>query len=115
MLFGDIGFGGKDVVKCMKKSSSLVPFFFGDMFFYVIFNKRLAMNVKTTIVFVAALFSAMVVCSCSGDASTNRSPEIANNEVLLQLDSLSPCATNDQLDSIENVDTLFIASKDGKT
>ena len=73
------------------------------------------MNVKTTIVFVAALFSAMVICSCFSDASTNRSPEIANNEVLLQLDSLSPCATNDQLDSIENVDTLFIVSKDGKT
>lgn len=54
------------------------------------------MNVKTTIVFVAALFSAMVVCSCSSDASTNRSPEIANNETLLQLDSLSPCAMTEQ-------------------
>lgn len=78
-------------------------------------KKRFTMNVKTTIAFVVTLFSAMFVCSCSGEASTNRSPEIANNEVLLQLDSLSPCATNDQLDSIENVDTLFIVSKDGKT
>ena len=73
------------------------------------------MNIKNIIAFVAALFSVMVVCSCSGDVSTNHSSEIANNEVLLQLDSLSPCATNDQLDSIENVDTLFIVSKDGKT
>ena len=73
------------------------------------------MKIKSAIVFVATLFSVRVIYSCSGDASTNRSPEIANNEVLLQLDSLSPCATNDQLDSIENVDTLFIVSKDGKT
>ena len=73
------------------------------------------MKIKSAIVFAATLFSVMATYSCSGDASTNRSPEIANNEVLLQLDSLSPCATNDQLDSIENVDTLFIVSKDGKT
>ncbi len=78
-------------------------------------KKRFTMNVKTTIAFVVTLFSAMVVCSCSGDASTNHSSENAYNETLLQLDSLSPCATNDQLDSIENVDTLFIVSKDGKT
>lgn len=34
--FCDIGFGGKDVVKCMKKSSSLVPClnFFGIMIFF---------------------------------------------------------------------------------
>ena len=72
------------------------------------------MKIKSAIVFAAALFSAIATYSCSGDASTNRSPEIASNEVLLQLDSLSRCATNDQLDSIENVDTLFIVSKNGK-
>ena len=83
--------------------------------FYVIFKKRFTMKIKSAIVFAATLFSVMATYSCSGDASTNRSPEIANNEVLLLLDSLSPCATNDQLDSIENVDTLFIVSKDGKT
>jgi hypothetical protein len=73
------------------------------------------MEIKSAIVFAAALFSVMVIYSCSGDASTNHSSEVAYNEQLLQLDSLSPCATNDQLDSIENVDTLFIVSKDGKT
>lgn len=73
------------------------------------------MKIKSAIVFVATLFSVMATYSCSGDASTNHSSEVAYNETLLQLDSLSPCATNDQLDSIENVDTLFIVSKDGKT
>lgn len=73
------------------------------------------MKIKSAIVFVATLFSVMATYSCSGDARTNHSSEVAYNEPLLQLDSLSPCATNDQLDSIENVDTLFIVSKDGKT
>lgn len=37
VLFCDIGFGGKDVVKCVKKSSSLLPcfiFFGGIMIFF---------------------------------------------------------------------------------
>ena len=72
------------------------------------------MKIKSAIVFAATLFSVMATYSCSDDASTNRSAENVYNETLLQLDSLSPCATNDQLDSIENVDTLFIVSKDGK-
>ena len=73
------------------------------------------MKIKSAIVFAATLFSVMATYSCSDEASTNRSTENVYNETLLQLDSLSPCATNDQLDSIENVDTLFIVSKDGKT
>lgn len=73
------------------------------------------MKIKSVIVFAATLFSVMATYSCSDDASTNRSTENVYNETLLQLDSLSPCATNDQLDSIENVDTLSIVSKDGKT
>ena len=81
--------------------------------FYVIFKKRFTMKIKSAIFFAATLFSVMATYSCSDDASTNRSAENVYNEVLLQLDSLSPCATNDQLDSIENVDTLFIVSKDG--
>ena len=73
------------------------------------------MNVKTTIVFVAALFSAMFVCSCSDEASTNRSTENVYNETLLQLDSLSPCAmTEQEMDSIYNADSLFIVSENGK-
>ncbi len=73
------------------------------------------MKIKSAIFFAATLFSVMATYSCSDEASTNRSTENVYNETLLQLDSLSPCATNDQLDSIENVDTLFIVSKDGKT
>ena len=73
------------------------------------------MKIKSAIVFAATLFSVMATYSCSDDASTNRSAENVYNETLLQLDSLSPCATNDQLDSMENVDTLFIVSENGKT
>ena len=74
------------------------------------------MKVKTAIAFVATLFSAIIVCSCSDEASTNRSTENVYNETLLQLDSLSPCANTEQdMDSIYNADSLFIVSKDGKT
>ena len=73
------------------------------------------MNVKTTIAFVVTLFSAMVVCSCSGDVSTNHSSENAYNETLLQLDSISPCAiTEQEMDSMYNADSLFIVSENGK-
>ena len=73
------------------------------------------MKVKTAIAFVATLFSAIIVCSCSDEASTNRSSETVYNETLLQLDSLSPCANTEQdMDSIYNADSLFIVSENGK-
>ena len=73
------------------------------------------MKVKTAIAFVATLFSAIIVCSCSDDASTNRSAENVYNETLLQLDSLSPCAMTElEMDSIYNTDSLFIVSENGK-
>jgi len=75
------------------------------------------MNVKTTIAFVAAFFSAIAVYSCSGetDCSCLDNTETVYNETLLQLDSLSPCANTEQeMDRIENVDSLFIVSENGK-
>lgn len=73
------------------------------------------MKIKSAIVFVATLFSVMATYSCSGDASTNHSSEVAYNETLLQLDSLSPCANTEQdMDSIYNADSLFIVSENGK-